>query len=54
MEGLVVLYWGLGHCLKMDRLGLVRRHWSGMNIAGTEVRYYTILYYTLYIPLQVI
>ncbi|XP_028099353.1 uncharacterized protein LOC114298900 isoform X2 [Camellia sinensis] len=36
MAGLVVLHWGLGHSLKMDRLGLVGRHWSGMNIAGTE------------------
>ncbi|XP_028110526.1 glycerol-3-phosphate dehydrogenase [NAD(+)]-like [Camellia sinensis] len=29
---------GLGHSLKMDHLGLVGRHWSGMNIAGTEVQ----------------
>ncbi|GMP91942.1 hypothetical protein CsSME_00042398 [Camellia sinensis var. sinensis] len=37
LQGLVVLHWGLGHSLKMDRLGLVGRHWSGMNIARTEV-----------------
>ncbi|KAI8017676.1 Glycerol-3-phosphate dehydrogenase [NAD(+)] [Camellia lanceoleosa] len=36
LQGLVVLHWGLGHSLKMDRLGVVGRHWSGMNIAGKE------------------
>ncbi|KAI8017625.1 Glycerol-3-phosphate dehydrogenase [NAD(+)] [Camellia lanceoleosa] len=37
LQGLVVFHWGLGHSLKIDRLGLVGRHWSGMNIAGIEI-----------------